>query len=158
MLTSEVLSNDDELRGFDHKVVDRGKVGGDTGWWSPAAARQGCCCSDISMLHPGMIASERGILCLRTTNTFLLPELSWSSPEIVHFSSILNERIRQIFDLTNDFFMDWTMMNLETEVGFDVCCGSPRHFVATASLVTKTSIYPRLSPGVLYPRWFTDCT
>ena len=29
MLTSEVLSNDDELRGVDHKVVDRGKVGGD---------------------------------------------------------------------------------------------------------------------------------
>ena len=29
MLTSEVLSNDDELRGVDHKVVDRGNVGGD---------------------------------------------------------------------------------------------------------------------------------
>ena len=29
MLTSEVLSNDDELRGVDHKVVDRGKVDGD---------------------------------------------------------------------------------------------------------------------------------
>ena len=29
MLTSEVLSNDDELRGVNHKAVDRDKVGGD---------------------------------------------------------------------------------------------------------------------------------
>ena len=29
MLTSEVLSNNDELRGVNHKAVDRDKVGGD---------------------------------------------------------------------------------------------------------------------------------
>ena len=60
MLTSEVLSNDDELRGVDHKVVDSGKVGGD-------------------------VVQVDEVRRWRMTNTFLLPELSWSSPEIVHF-------------------------------------------------------------------------
>ena len=60
MLTSEVLSNDDELRGVDHKVVDRGKVDGD-------------------------VVQVDEVRRWRMTNTFLLPELSWSSPEIVHF-------------------------------------------------------------------------
>ena len=57
--------------------------------------------------------------------------------------------------------MDWTMMSLEAEVGLVVGCHSPRNFVATTALVTKTSIYryPQLNPGVLvlYPRWFTLC-